>query len=551
MEVSCARTTAPLRTMTLPLHTASFDTAARGLVADLRPRPGATLPATDSLAEWLRGQRLQRPGQPLRLQLIQGLREAVTARVLLPGQRLPATRVLAEQLGVARNTLVAVYAQLEAEGFVVAGHGSGTFVRPVVQERPADGAAAWNPEPALDRPRLSRRGRDYRGDPIHAFWVERPFCPGGFTGELFPQAVWNQLQIQALRRPDADLLLSGTPGGSPALRQALARHVRATRGVRCEAEQVILTDSTAQSVSLIGRLLCDPRDEVIVENPCYWGARRALEQQGLRLRPVDVDEGGAPVPTAAASTARLAYLTPSHQFPTGAAMPLARRLHWLACARAAGLLLLEDDYDSPFRYAGAPLPSLQGLDAESGSGEHVVYLGSFSKTMFPGIRLAFMVVPRSLAGVFAAATHDFDRDGDQLLQAVMARFIDEGHYAGHVHRLREAFGRRRDALLQALHACVPELSRPDSALRLTGGPRGVHLCFALPPGTDDRALAAACARRGVTVIPLSAYAVGSGPAGLVLSYAGVRESEIAPLVHEIAPVLRQAARAQGPGQDGR
>lgn len=508
---------------------------------ELRLRPAVALPPTDSLAEWLRGQRLQRPGQPLRLQLAHGLREAVMSRVLRPGQRLPATRALAEQLGVARNTLVAVYAQLEAEGFVVAGQGSGTYVRPVVHERPADAAPPLRAEVAAARPQLSRRGRDYRGDPIHEFWVERPFCPGGFTDELFPQAVWNQLQIQALRRPDAGLLLPGEPGGSPALRQALARHVRATRGVRCQPEQVILTDSTAQSVSLIGRLLCDPGDAVIVENPCYWGARRALEQQGLRLRPVDVDEHGAPVPTAAASGARLAYLTPSHQFPTGAAMPLARRLHWLACARAAGVLLLEDDYDSPFRYAGAPLPSLQGLDAESGGGDHVVYLGSFSKTMFPGIRLAFMVVPPALAGVVAAATRDFDRDGDQLLQAVMARFIDEGHYAGHVHRLREAFGRRREALLQALHAAVPALSRPGGALRLTGGARGVHLCFTLPPGHDDRAVAAACARRGVTVIPLSAYAMGTGHAGLVLSYAGVREGEIEPLVRAIAPVLREAA----------
>lgn len=512
---------------------------------ELRLRPAAAHPATDSLAEWLRGQRLRHAGQPLRVQLAQGLREAVTARVLLPGHRLPATRALAESLGVARNTLVAVYAQLEAEGFVVAGHGSGTYVRPVVVDRPAETVLPLRPDVEAGRPRLSARGRDYRADAIHEFWVERPFCPGGFTEELFPQALWNQLHIQMLRRPDAHLLLPGAPGGSPALRQAIARHVRATRGVRCQPEQVILTDSTAQSVSLVAQLLCDPRDDAIVENPCYWGARRALEQQGLRLRPVDVDASGAPVPTALAATARLAYLTPSHQFPTGAAMPLARRLHWLACARAAGMLLLEDDYDSPFRYAGAPLPSLQGLDAESGGGEHVVYLGSFSKTMFPGIRLAFMVVPASQAGVFAAAANDFHRDGDQVLQAVMARFLEEGHYAGHVHRLREAFGRRREALLQALHAHVPELSRTDSALRLTGGARGVHLCFSLPAGTDDRALAADCARRGVTVIPLSAYGVGGLGArhpGLVLAYAGVRETEMDALVREIAPVLRTAGR---------
>ncbi|URI07325.1 PLP-dependent aminotransferase family protein [Aquincola tertiaricarbonis] len=499
-------------------------------------------PTTDSLAEWLRGQQARHPGLALRLQLAQGLRDAVVSGVLTPGQRLPATRALAGQLGVARNTLVAVYAQLEAEGFVVAGHGSGTYVRRVVQDRLCEASAAVLPEGPVARPRLSRRGQSYRNDPIHEFWVERPFCPGGFTDELFPQQVWNQLHMQALRRPDASLLRTGATGGAPALRTAIARHVRATRGVRCEPEQVVLTDGTAQSLALVGRLLCDPNDDVIVENPCYWGARRALEHQGLKLRPVDVDEAGAPVPTAAAAGARLAYLTPSHQFPTGAVMPFARRLHWLACARAAGMLLLEDDYDSEFRYAGAPVPSLQGLDAETGGGDHVVYLGSFSKTMFPGIRLAFMVVPASLAPVFSAAATDYDRDGDQLLQGVMARFLEEGHYAAHVHRLREAFGRRREVLVQALHAHVPELSRADSALRLTGGARGVHLSFSLPAGVDDRAVATACARRGVTVIPQSAYCVGPPRSGLVLSYAGVREADIEALVRTISPVLRSAAR---------
>ena len=501
-------------------------------------------PATDSLAEWLRSRQARHPGQLLRDQLLHGLQEAVQVGVVSPGQRLPATRALAAQLGVARNTLVAVYAQLEAEGFVVAGQGSGTFVRRVVSDRVPDGGTAHLApvEAAAGQPRLSRRGQAYRNDPIHEFWIDRPFCPGGFNAELFPQATWNQLHMRALRRPDASQLSGGASGGAPALRAAIARHVQTTRSVHCDPGQVVLTDGTAQSLALVGRLLCDPGDRVIVENPCYWGARRALEHQGLKLLPVDVDAQGAPVPTAQAAGARLAYLTPSHQFPTGAAMPFARRLHWLACARAAGMVLLEDDYDCEFRYAGAPLPSLQGLDAETGPGHQVIYLGSFSKTMFPGIRLAFMVVPKPLAPVFATAATDYDRDGDQLLQHAMAAFIEGGHYASHVRTLREAFGGRREALVQALHAHLPELSSEQPRLQLLGGARGVHLTIGLPPQADDRAVATACARLGVTVIPLSAYCVGQRREGLVLSYAGVRSEDITALVGRIAPVLRTACR---------
>jgi GntR family transcriptional regulator / MocR family aminotransferase len=286
---------------------------------------------------------------------------------------------------------------------------------------------------------------------------------------------------------------------------------------------------------------------VWVEDPCYWGASRALLDLGLSLAPLTVDDEGARLPAAPDPTSpapRLAYLTPSNQFPTGVAMPLARRLAWLAHARAHGTLLLEDDYDSELRYKGMPFPALQGLDADTGQGQSVIYLGSFSKTMFPGIRLGFLVVPPALAELFARAGADHDRDGDQLLQLAMARFIDEGHYAAHLRRLRHEYRSRREALVLALHQHLPELAEPGCAAQILGGWRGMHLSLALPPAVDDQALALRCAALGVTVIPLSVYAVATATSGLLLSYSGVPREGMDALVARIAPLLRASCQRQ-------
>lgn len=509
------------------------------------------LPTTDALSEtlagWLAARLAAEPGQPLGTGLAQALRDAVLQGVVAAGQRLPATRALAQRLGVARNTVVAVYAQLAAEGFVVAGHGSGTYACRVMPERVT--ARPVGPQaktPASPAPTLSARGRRYQGHPLHRFWSREPFCPGLFDADFFPHALWNRLLAQPLRHPDVALLGAGEPGGAPDLRQAIAQHVRATRGVRCEADQVIITDSTAQSLDLIARLLCDPGDRVWIENPCYWGASQTLADLGLTLQPIDVDDDGLPLPPPAgraAPRARLAYLTPSHQFPTGAVMPLARRLDWLAYARQHGTLLIEDDYDSEYRYTGMPFPSLQGLDNDIEAGGHVLYLGSFSKTMYPGIRVGFMVVPAALAGVFGDASADFYRDGDQLVQHGLARFMAEGHYAAHVRALRREFGIRREALVQALWQRLPDLLDTPERLRLLGGARGVHLTIGLPEAIDDQLLASQCRALGVTVIPLSVYCVGAVRRGLVLSYAGSPVDSIDRLVARIAPVLRRSLAA--------
>jgi len=472
--------------------------------------------------------------------LTQLIRRAILDRVVAPAHRLPSTRALARSLGIARNTVVPVYEQLRAEGFVVAGRGSGTYVCRIAPDAlPVAARAAQPVEAARTAVPLafSRRGRRYHGHPLHEFWTRQPFCPGQFDFTLFPHRLWTRLQQRQLRRADPVQLEQGEPGGAPELRQAIAEHVRATRGVRCAPDQVIITDGTGESIDLVARLMCDPGDTVLLEDPGYWAATQVLSDHGLRLQPAPVDAQGLPVPVLRRGrrAPRLAYLTPSNQFPTGGVMPLARRLEWLQFAARHDTLLLEDDYDSEYRYEGAPFPSLQGQD---GAGR-VIYLGTFSKTVYPGIRVAFLVVPQGLQRVFADASADFYRDGDQIVQQVLADFMREGHYAAHVRTLRREYASRREAMLRALAQALPG-EFASRRLSVASGARGVHLTLALPDDVDDRAVARAAIAHGVTAIPLSVYAMRVGWRGLVLSFAATPAAQIAPLVAALAPVLRNA-----------
>ena len=505
--------------------------------------------SADSLVDWLQHAWAHPSGHegrlPIGARLTQLLRRAILERVVAPAHRLPSTRALARALRIARNTAVPVYEQLRAEGFVVAGQGSGTYVcriapdvlPPVAVAEPVARSRAATP------PAFSHRGRRYHSHPLHEFWSRQPFCPGQFDFALFPHRLWNRLQQRQLRRADPIQLEQGEPGGAPELRQAIAEHVRATRGVRCAPDQVIITDGTGESIDLVARLMCDPGDAVLLEDPGYWAATQVLSDHGLRLHAAPVDAHGLPVPTLRPGqrAPRLAYLTPSNQFPTGGVMPLARRLEWLQFAARHGTLLLEDDYDSEYRYEGAPFPSLQGQDAAG----RVIYLGTFSKTVYPGIRVAFLVVPQGLQRVFADASADFYRDGDQIVQQVLADFMREGHYAAHVRTLRREYALRREAMLRALTDALP---REFAAQRLSvvSGARGVHLTLALPGEVDDRAVARDAIALGVTAIPLSVYAARVAWRGLVLSFAATPVAQIAPLVDTLAPLLRNALALSNP-----
>jgi GntR family transcriptional regulator/MocR family aminotransferase len=493
-------------------------------------------------------------GAPLHRQLYDALREAILDGRLRPGARLPSTRALAVDLAVARNTVLAAFEQLLAEGYLVGRVGSGTTVAVVPPEallhaRPV----AVGARPVARARGLSRRGTGVvaarppaRGAPPGA--PARPFRPGVPAYDAFPFEAWARLAARRWQRVPRGLLDYGEPAGHRPLREAIAAYLREARAVRCETEQVVVVAGAQQAIDLAARLLLDPGERAWVEDPGYPSARGALAAAGVRLVPVPVDPGGLDVAAGArrAPDARLVYVTPSHQYPLGVTMSLARRLRLLEWAARAGAWVVEDDYDSEYRYAGRPLASLQGLDAAG----RVIYLGTFSKVLFPALRLGYLVVPPDLVDAFVAARALADRQPPSLTQAVLADFMGEGHFARHIRRTRALYAERQAALLEAAQ------ERLGGCLALEPAEAGMHLLGRLPAGADDRAAAAAALAAGVEAAALSDFRVpdprgsrragragdaGPGPAGLVLGYAAWPPAEIRAGVGRLATALRGVA----------
>jgi GntR family transcriptional regulator/MocR family aminotransferase len=336
-----------------------------------------------------------------------------------------------------------------------------------------------------------------------------------------------------------DMLDYNDSGGYAPLRRAIADYLRVFRSVQLDADQVIVTTGTQQSLELCARLLADHGDTVWVEDPAYWGAAKAFMATGLAIHPVPVDDEGIH-PGAADNPhpPKLIYLTPSHQYPTGAVMSLPRRHQLLSTARTHGAWVLEDDYDSEYRFSGPPISSLEGLDADG----RVLYMGTFSKVLYPGIKLGYLIVPKPLVAAFKQAHYDLNRPGQMPLQAALAEFIEMGHFSSALRRARQSYGERRAALLEALK---PVLAAPGSdGPYISGAEQGLHLCLRLPAHVDDKALAQRIAQQGLTVRPLSAYCLARQDLkGLVIGYG------YAPLaaIQRSGPVLAAAVRALGKG----
>jgi GntR family transcriptional regulator/MocR family aminotransferase len=320
-------------------------------------------------------------------------------------------------------------------------------------------------------------------------------------------------------------------GGHAPLRRAVSDYLRVFRSVPVDSDQVIITSGTQQSLELCGQLLADHGETVWLEDPAYWGAVKSCIATGLAIHPVGVDQHGmAPCEGDEANPPRLIYTTPSHQYPTGAVMSLVRRQHILAIARAHNAWILEDDYDSEFRFTGPPLSSLAGLDKD----ERVLYMGSFSKVLYPGLKLGYLVVPRRLAGAFKQAHYDLNRPGQMPLQAALAEFIEMGHFASALRRARLSYSQRRLCLLQALQPCLG----PNA--QISGAEQGLHLCLRLPPDLDDKALALRISAKGLTVRALSAYSLKRHDAkGLVIGYGYAPLSDIAHYGPLLATMISQ------------
>ncbi|WP_233856192.1 MocR-like pyridoxine biosynthesis transcription factor PdxR [Paraburkholderia sp. HD33-4] len=479
------------------------------------------------LSDWL-AQRLDRGnGQPIYRQLHRLLQQAILSRELPAGSKVPSSRLLAQELGIGRNTVTQVYEQLVLEGYVSSATGRGTFVADsapdeIVGALDVESSGAHRTPLPLPATRvLSARGARLIAGAGVSKRQWGAFMPGVPDVTKFPAREWSRLHNKYWRRLRPDLLTYAPGGGLASLRHALADYLRTSRSVRCTPEQIIITTGIHQSVDLAVRLLSDPGDVIWTEDPCYWGVRSVLHVSGLQTRPIAVDaEGINPSPDDLAQPPKLMLVTPSHQYPLGMVMSLARRRMLLEYARQHKCWIIEDDYDSEFRYGSRPLASLQGLDM---SGQ-VIYVGSFSKTLFPGLRIGYLVVPEALAESFATASAELYREGQLLQQAMLAEFIAEGHFASHIRKMRTLYGQRRQIVLDAASR------RYGDALPAVGGDAGLHLVMQLPAGSDDRLVAAAALERNIIVRPLSGYYAQPSldSSGLLLGYACVPDEDIGP-----------------------
>jgi GntR family transcriptional regulator/MocR family aminotransferase len=470
-------------------------------------------------------------GWPRQRLLHECLRAAIRSGTLAAGTRLAASRVLAEELGVARNTVLYAYEQLASEGYVT-GDRRGTVVAAL-----ASGRKPARQGSALPQAGLSQRALDLRtvqGEPDRM----GAFVPGVPALEQFPMALWRRLLERALRGMTVRQLNYGDHAGEPLLREAIADHLRAARGVVCEAAQVFITDGTQGSLDLCMRALADEGDTIWIENPGYGGALAAARGAGLAVAGIDVDDEGI-APTAddwMLRPPRLIYATPSHQYPVGSVLSLRRRHALIAAARKAGALIIEDDYDSEFRHDGAPLHAMQGLAADA----PVIYLGTFSKTMFPSLRIGFVVVPAALAEPFARMRAQSSARGRVAEQLALAEFLRSGQFLLHLRRMRRLYRQRRDALVAALERHL------GSVATVHGGSAGMHLSLRFAAADiDDVAVAVQMQRHGIAVNALSTHATQgvSGWKGLMLGYAQVPAEQMDGLVKQLAAVVHLAAYA--------
>ncbi len=477
------------------------------------------------------------PGAAAGRWLYDALRAAILEGRLRPGARLPASRDLAAHHALSRGTIVTAFDQLKAEGYLEGKTGSGTYVTRVL---PDALLAVAGPQPrrfAAER-RLPRQLSDYgrrvqdfgnhQPGPVRAFRANQPAL------DLFPTTLWAQVAARRLRRASASLLLSCDSLGHRPLQEQVADYLTTSRGVRCAAEQVAIVSGTQEALDLTARLLLNPGDRVAIENPGYVGATLVFEALGATIVPLPLDDQGMTLPGRELAGVRLVYVTPAHQFPVGVGMSLARRLALLDWARQTGALIFEDDYDSEYRYAGRPLPALQGLDRHG----QVLYAGSFSKVLFPSLRLGYLVIPADLLDRFAAAQSVTNRHAPLLEQAVLADFLAAGHFGRHVRRMREIYAQRLAVLLAGARqhlAGLLDISPVEAGLQTAG-----WLCN----GLDGETAAAAAARRNVQVLPLGRYGWhGAAAAGLQLGFAAVDTQEIRRGVRDLAAALESATPA--------
>ena len=491
--------------------------------------------------------------KPEYVRLYEQLCSAILSGQLAPGSRLPSSRQLAGDRGVSRNTALAAYDQLIAEGYAETRQGSGTYVARSIPDRitrprrivrtpwptHAELSRLSEPSPRADPVPavLSARGRLLSNLPRMPI-AELPVEVAGGTAfrvglpalDQFPIAGWTDIHATAARYPTVRMMRYHDPLGDRRLRKEIAAHLAIARGIDCSPDQVMVVSGSQHGVDLTARVLLDPGDAAWLEDPGDLGARAALAAAGADIVPVPVDADGMHVATGVARrpAARMAFVTPSHQFPMGVTMSLERRLALLEWAAQAGAWILEDDQDCEFRYEGRPLAALKSVDEN----HRVIYVGTFSRTMFPGLRLGYLVLPPELMNAFVAVRLSTDVHRGTVDQIAMAEFMARGGFARHLRRLRKTHGERRGLLVSELARRIPELIVLPSH-------SGLHLVARLPGDRDDVAASRAAAARGIHAWALSTHAMENRQApALLLGYAGVRPSHMAGAVRVLAEALR-------------
>jgi GntR family transcriptional regulator/MocR family aminotransferase len=481
---------------------------------------------------------LRRSRAPLHRQIYEALKSGIREGKYRPGTRLPSTRALCADLGVSRNTVMSAYEQLLAEGYAISRERATTVVADVVAPRRADAAVA---EPqAFAPPRLSAWAERLTRDPsmppagsyTHRAGVRIDFRYGRPALDEFPLDIWRRLLAAHAKRPGRDSLGYATPAGHAPLREALAEYLNRARGLRCDAEQIVICNGSQQAIDLATRVLLDPGDAAVVEEPHYTGATVPIEAIGARLIRIATDAQGLDTSQlpASSSRARLAYVTPCHQFPSGVIMPLERRLALLDWAARTDVWIVEDDYVSEFRYEGSPLEALQALDRHG----RVIYVGTFAKTLFPALRLAYLVLPRALVRPFIAAKWVADRFSTLLPQAALAEFIASGQFERYLRRAGLRNAARRRTLIHSLQQHFGD------RIEIAGENTGVHLVVwfnhVRPQQLD--ALIARAASAGVGLYSVAPYYANPLPrAGLLFGYASLSEADIRAGVRKLASLV--------------
>jgi GntR family transcriptional regulator/MocR family aminotransferase len=478
------------------------------------------------------------PGLPAYRWLYESLRSEILEGRLRPGARLPSTRDLSAQYRLSRGTIVFAFEQLQSEGYTEGSIGSGTYVSSTLPDELLRVAVkAETDAQALRRPRrrLSDQGRRVTAFSVLENRPSRAFRPNLPALDLFPMTLWAQITARRLRRASTNLLLGCGPMGYRPLQEAVSAYLSTSRGVACRTEQIAIVSGVQEALDLVARLFLNPGDRVCVEDPGYPGAALVFEAVGARISTAMVDDEGMKPSAPSLRGARLVYVTPAHQFPLGNTMSLGRRLKLLDWARKSDALIFEDDYDSEFRYSSRPLPALQGLDR----GGHVLFAGSFSKVLFPSLRLGYLVVPPDLVDRFAATKSVTSRHPPLLEQAVLCDFISAGHFARHLRRMREVYAERLAVLLDGSRKHLIgllDVSQLEAGLQTAGWLRS---------GLDSESAARAAAARGVEVTPLGRYSRGRlAREGLQLGFAAVDAAEIRRGVRELATALEMESKAR-------